>query len=230
MISGNQKVIRVFERAASKWEGIATRLHFDGNTISQIRTESQHNQLSACRNVFNEWLSGKEGLRTPRTWSTVIQALQEAHLGQLADELKDVLGGTYIIHKYISAWLLITMTLCVIVVSWVSARGCLNVTSYSRKIWRFGGLYYYNCQIKVRQNFLLAYIRMAILYRTVKIKSANILVIAIWGTTPKFNSANISGYTVRFWLDPIPKQGRRSRSGCSGYDVSNFGLIFVGMC
>ena len=61
---------------------------------------------------------------------------------------------------------------------------------YSRKIWRgikFGGLAvynYYNRQIKIRQNFLLPYniIRMAIPYRTAKFKSANILVIAIWGS------------------------------------------------
>ena len=64
---------------------------------------------------------------------------------------------------------------------------------YSRKIWRgikFGGLavYYYNRQIKIRQNFLLAYIRMAIPYRTAKFKSANILSIAIWGSTAKFNA------------------------------------------
>ena len=63
------------------------------------------------------------------------------------------------------------------------------VLPYSRKIWRFGGLYYmYNRQIKIRQNFLLAYIRMAIPYRTAKFKSANILPIAILGSTAKFNS------------------------------------------
>ena len=64
---------------------------------------------------------------------------------------------------------------------------------YSRKIWRgikFGGLavYYYNRQIKIRQNFLLAYICMAIPYRTAKFKSANILSIAILGSTAKFNA------------------------------------------
>jgi hypothetical protein len=86
----------VLEGTASKWERIAMRLHFDGNTISQIWTDSQHNQLDACRNVFVEWLSGKEGLHTPRTWSTVIEVLKEAQLGQLADELKDILGGMYV--------------------------------------------------------------------------------------------------------------------------------------
>ena len=58
---------------------------------------------------------------------------------------------------------------------------------YIRKIWRgikFGGWR----SIKIHQNFLLAYIRMAILYRTAKFKSANILPIAILGSTAKFNS------------------------------------------
>ena len=59
--------------------------------------------------------------------------------------------------------------------------------NYSQKFWQFGGLYY-NRQIKIRQNFLLAYIRMAIPYRTAKFKSANILAIAILGSTTKFNS------------------------------------------
>ena len=52
---------------------------------------------------------------------------------------------------------------------------------------KFGGLCY-NRQIKIGQNFLLAYIRMAILYQTAKFKLANILAIAIMGSTTKFNS------------------------------------------
>ena len=51
-----------------------------------------------------------------------------------------------------------------------------------------------NHQIKIHQNFLLAYIRMAIPYRTAKFKSANMLVMAIWDPTAKFNSHQY------FWL------------------------------
>ena len=68
-----------------------------------------------------------------------------------------------------------------------SVKISLCIILYSRKIWRFGGLYY-NHQIKIRQHFLLAYIHMAIPYRTAKFKSANILPIAILGSTAKFNS------------------------------------------
>ena len=37
---------------------------------------------------------------------------------------------------------------------------------------------------------------MAIPYQTTKFKSANILAMAIWDPTTKFNSYHISGYTV----------------------------------
>ena len=58
---------------------------------------------------------------------------------------------------------------------------CYASIPYSRKIWRgikFGGLAVCLCnrQIKIRQNFLLAYIHMAIPYRTAKLKFANIFV------------------------------------------------------
>ena len=70
---------------------------------------------------------------------------------------------------------------------------------YSQKIWRgikFGGLAVCmsNCQIKIRQNFLLAYIHMAIPYRTAKFKSANTFAMAIWDPTAKFSSRQY------FWL------------------------------
>ena len=71
-----------------------------------------------------------------------------------------------------------------------------NHIPYSRKIWwriKFGGLAVCLCnrQIKIRQNFLLVYIRMVILYRTAKLKFANIFVHAGWGQSAKFNSRQI---------------------------------------
>ena len=90
--------------------------------------------------------------------------------------------------------------------TWQHTADRYIIIPYSWKIWRFGGLYY-NCQIKIHQNFLLAYgglavyittaklnftkisyLHMAIPYRTAKFKSTNILAIAILGSTAKFNS------------------------------------------
>ena len=89
-ITGNQTTVKVLEGSASKWERVAIRLYFDGNMISQIWSKSGSDQYSACQNTFSGWLAGKEGLRTPRTWDTV---LKEADLGQLADDLNEVLRG-----------------------------------------------------------------------------------------------------------------------------------------
>ena len=90
-IEVNGKTVKVLEGAGNKWDKIATRLHFEHHRISQIWTESQNNTERACCSVFGQWLDGKEGLRTPRTWRTVIKVLRESDLGQLADDLKEVL-------------------------------------------------------------------------------------------------------------------------------------------
>ena len=82
--------MRVFETGASKWDKIATRLHFDANMIAQIQTDAQ-GTFRACRSAFSKWLEGKKGLREPRTWSNVIEILAEAGLGQLSEDLRETL-------------------------------------------------------------------------------------------------------------------------------------------
>ena len=81
---------------------------------------------------------------------------------------------------------------------------CTTIT-YSQKIWRgikFGGLAVraYKRQIKVRQYFLHAYIRIAIPYRTAKFKSANIFARADSRRFAKFNSLQIFRlYSIPFF-------------------------------
>ena len=83
---------------------------------------------------------------------------------------------------------------------------------YSRKNWRgikFGGLAdcLSNRQIIICQNFLLAYIRMAIPYRTAKFKSANTFVMANWDPTAKFNSRQYFWLYGIHWLNDYTKIG-----------------------
>ena len=89
-----------------------------------------------------------------------------------------------------------------------------TIIPYSQKIWRFGSRCY-NRQIKIHHNFLLTYIiHMAIPYRTAKFKSANILPIAILGSTSKFNSRQY------FWLYGIYIFAAKRRS--RAYHVSDY--------
>ena len=77
----------------------------------------------------------------------------------------------------------------------------LHCILYSRKIWqviKFGGLAVYLCnrQIKIRQYFLLAYIRIEIPYRTAKLNPPIFLQWRFWVQLPNLIPANIFGYTV----------------------------------
>ena len=80
--------MRVIERAAAKWVSVATRLHFESHDISRIREDYNQQTLKACQAVFIEWLEGKG--RTPTTWNTVIKALEEAYLSEIAGDLNIV--------------------------------------------------------------------------------------------------------------------------------------------
>ena len=79
--------VSVIDMTACVWEKVATRLYFEGHDISRIR-KNEHQAEDACRTMFAEWLEGKG--RTPTTWETVLQALDEAKQGELTKELKEL--------------------------------------------------------------------------------------------------------------------------------------------
>ena len=87
----NGKTIQIISSSAARWERIALRLYFRGNTIAAIRRDTHFQVEDACRTVFNMWLGGKEGWREPITWATVVDVLKEVDLGVLSDELKSIL-------------------------------------------------------------------------------------------------------------------------------------------
>ena len=74
------------------WERVATRLHFEGHEITCIKKDNHFQGEDACRAMFSKWLEGKGHIRTPTNWDTVIKVLEEANLGEVAQDLKEVLG------------------------------------------------------------------------------------------------------------------------------------------
>ena len=92
-INYNDKMIRVIQRSAAKWEKIGIRLYFNGSMIGSIRRDSNFLTEEACATVFIMWLDMEmEGLRQPRTWDTVVKVLKESGLGELSEELNSVLS------------------------------------------------------------------------------------------------------------------------------------------
>ena len=91
-IERNRKTVKVNKQAASKWERVATRLHFENHDITRIKKDNPLQSFEACQTVFSEWLNGKG--RKPTCWGTLIEALKEADLSELAADLEVVLSAS----------------------------------------------------------------------------------------------------------------------------------------
>ena len=74
---------------AAEWKAVATRLYFEGHEIRSISQDNPLNSVDACRETFTQWLEGKG--RTPITWETIIEALEEADFSEVTKELKEIL-------------------------------------------------------------------------------------------------------------------------------------------
>ena len=91
MLKGSKKTIRVIDRIAHVWDRVATRLYFEGHEIKRIKRDCPQT-LEASREILMEWLEGNESLRKPVTWATLIEALDEADLSEVAKDILSILN------------------------------------------------------------------------------------------------------------------------------------------
>ena len=75
---------------AAEWREVATRLYFEVYEIKRISQDNPHNSVDACRETFTQWLQGTG--RTPTTWETIIEALEEADFSEVTKDLKEILN------------------------------------------------------------------------------------------------------------------------------------------
>ena len=90
LIDCEGKRVRIIHAAASKWRRLATRLHFEPSDISHIRSDNPIYCYDACWQVCSEWLEGVG--RQPTSWTTLIKALNEAELGEIATDLETIIS------------------------------------------------------------------------------------------------------------------------------------------
>lgn len=90
LIESKDKTLKMIDQSAAKWEKLAIRLHFENHDVSRIRKDHHLQSVDACRTALMEWLDGKG--RQPTTWGTLIKALVEAEMAELAGDLELVLS------------------------------------------------------------------------------------------------------------------------------------------
>ena len=84
---GGRKV-RVVESIGSEWEEVAKALDMGQEDIDMIKTRHSDDDEEACREMLATWLEGNNG---EESWTALTQALIDAGLPELADNIKGIL-------------------------------------------------------------------------------------------------------------------------------------------
>ena len=79
--------IRIINKVAAKWMTVALHLNFEDHQIEIIEKDFPNQAVSACRTMFTRWLEGNG--RKPTTWETLINALVDAQLYNVAEDLRN---------------------------------------------------------------------------------------------------------------------------------------------
>ena len=85
---GGRKV-RVVESIGSEWEEVAKALDMGQEDIDMIKTRHSDHDEEACREMLATWLESNYNGEV--SWTALTQALIDAGLPQLADNLKGIL-------------------------------------------------------------------------------------------------------------------------------------------
>ena len=75
----------MIKRTAANWSELAYALKFDNHDVETIGRNNR-NVKDGCTVMLGNWLDG-QGERGPRTWRTLLEALRDIDLTELADEL-----------------------------------------------------------------------------------------------------------------------------------------------
>ena len=88
--NGGERELRIYSKIAHKWRQIATRLGFELGEIESVE-ENHHRNDSRITAVLRRWFENARSLsnasRYPKSWQGLTNLLEDAELGEVADEM-----------------------------------------------------------------------------------------------------------------------------------------------
>ena len=92
------KCVRVYNKAAWKWNRVADNLGLEPGEIESIR-RNHFTDDERVTDVFRHWFDNANNLpnkeRYPKKWSGLIRLLKDSDLGQLSEEVKRAVSAPY---------------------------------------------------------------------------------------------------------------------------------------
>ena len=95
--NGVQRELRIYSKIAHRWRQIATRLGFELGEITSVE-ENYYTNDSRITAVLRRWFENARSLpnagRYPKSWQGLINLLEDAELGEVAEELRRTLSSS----------------------------------------------------------------------------------------------------------------------------------------
>lgn len=78
---------------APQWNEVGTMLNFTVADLENIASTCQRDNVACCRKLLSLWLQGHNNNNDGRgkTWNTLLEVMRDAHLGELAVKLENLL-------------------------------------------------------------------------------------------------------------------------------------------
>ena len=91
-----KRELRIYSKIAHRWRQIATRLGFELGEIESVE-ENHHRNDSRITAILRRWFENARSLsnasRYPKSWQGLINLLEDAELGEVADEMIKALSS-----------------------------------------------------------------------------------------------------------------------------------------
>ena len=90
---GRTQRVFITEEIGTRWNRVGLSLNFTSSSIDSIDFTCRGDVVKCCNRLLTMWLEGhvQDVSQAPITWETLLEALRDSRLGQLAKNLTDLL-------------------------------------------------------------------------------------------------------------------------------------------
>ena len=78
---------------APRWKDVGKALKFTPSELQNIAITNHHDPAECCDSLMTKWISGfvSQREKQPLTWATLLEAMEDSRLGDLAETLESLL-------------------------------------------------------------------------------------------------------------------------------------------
>ena len=88
--NGEQCRIHIIDAVAAHWKRLGPALNFELCDLNNIDLKCR-DPVDCCQELLGRWLQGSVGGGEPVTWERLVEAMEDARCGEVAQRVREVL-------------------------------------------------------------------------------------------------------------------------------------------